>query len=91
MSTCLTDLVHQLQDIQAHHSSSEGPVMVEVPTTPYTRGRFEVEGIREDGASVVLSCRLCPEEPAQPRPEEPAQPRTEQRPVCCHNDYEDLV
>jgi hypothetical protein len=91
MSTCLTDLVHQLQDIQAHHFPPEGPVMVEITTTPYTRGRFEVEGIREDGPSVVLSCRPRPEEPARPRPEEPARPRTEQRPACCHNDYDDLL
>ncbi len=99
MSTCLSDLIHQLQDIHAHHSSPEGPVMVEVPTTPSTGGRFEVEGIREDGPSVVLSCRPRPEEPARPRTEEPAPPRTEERApprterrsVCCHNDYEDLL
>jgi hypothetical protein len=91
MSTCLTDLIHQLQDIDAHHSSPMGSVVVEVPTTPYARGRFEVEGIREDGPEVVLSCRPRPDEPARPRPEEPARPRTEQRPACCHNDYEDLL
>jgi hypothetical protein len=91
MSTCLIDLIHQLQDIHAHHSCPEGPVMVEVPSTPYTRGQFEVEGIREDGRSVVLSCRPRPEDPAQPRTEQPARPRTEQRPSCCYNDYDDLL
>ena len=89
MSTMLTELVQHLQDVHTHHLNSDGRVIVAVPTTPHTVGRFEVGEIHRDGPSVVLYCQPLQDEQARPQDEQ-ARPPAEKPRTCVHNDYEDL-
>ena len=82
MSTMLTDLMQQLQDVYTHHPGDDGRVIVAVPTTPHTVEHFEVREVHHDGPSVVLYC--------QPLQDEQAKPLAEKTRTCVHNDYEDL-
>ncbi len=89
MSTMLTELMQQLQDVYTHHPGDDGRVIVAVPTTPHTVEQFEVGEVHHDGPSVVLCCQPLQEE--QPRPsEEQPRPRAVKTRTCVHNDYEDL-
>ena len=90
MSTMLTDLVQQLQDIHTHHLNDDGRVIVAVGTTPDAVEQFEVGVVHHDGPSVVLYCRPLQDEQARPQEEQPNPPRVKTR-TCVHNDYEDLL
>ena len=89
MSTMLTDLIQQLQDVHTHHPGDDGRVIVAVPTTPHTVEQFEVGEVHHDGPSVVLCCRTLEDEQARPQDEQ-ARPPAEKTRTCVHNDYEDL-
>ncbi len=104
MSTMLTDLMQQLQDVHTYHLNGDGPVIVAVPTTPHTVEQFEVEKVHHDGPSVVLYCQPLPDEQARHQDEEPrhkdeeprqqdaqANPPAKKTRACVHNDYEDLL
>ena len=97
MSTMLTELVQQLQDVHTYHHIGDGPVIVAVPTTPHTVEQFEVEKVHHDGPSVVLYCQPLQDEQARHQDEEPrhqdeqASPPAKKKWVCVHNDYEDLL
>ena len=97
MSTMLTELVQQLQDVHTHHLGDDGRVIVAVPTTPHTVEQFEVGEVHHDGPSVVLCCQPLQDEQARPQDEQ-ARPQDEQASppavktrTCVHNDYEDLL
>jgi len=79
MSTMLTELMQQLQDVYTHHPGDDGRVIVAVPTTPHTVEQFEVGEVHHDGPSVVLCCQPLQEE--QPRPSEEQPRRTIGGPV----------
>ena len=97
MSTMLTELVQQLQDIHTHHLNDDGRVIVAVGTTPQAVEQFEVGVVRHDGPSVVLYCQPLQDEQArsqdeQDRPQdEQASPPAAKTRTCVHNDYEDLL
>jgi hypothetical protein len=97
MSTMLTELVQQLQDVHTYHFIGDGPVIVAVPTTPHTVEQFEVEKVHHDGPSVVLYCQPLQDEQATHQDEEPRQqdeqasPPAKKERACVHNDYEDLL
>ena len=97
MSTMLTDLIQQLQDVHTYHPGDDGRLMVAVPTTPHTVEQFEVREVHHDGPSVVLYCQPLQDEQARPqdeqdRPqEEQASPPAAKTRTCVHNDYEDLL
>ena len=82
MSTMLTDLMQQLQDVHTYHPGDDGRLMVAVSTTPHTIEQFEVREVHHDGPSVVLHC--------QPLQDEQARPPAGKTRTCVHNDYEDL-
>ena len=82
MSTMLTDLMQQLQDVHTYHPGDDGRLMVAVPTTPHTIEQFEVREVHHDGSSLVLYCH--------PFLDEQARPPAEKTRTCVHNDYEDL-
>ena len=63
MSTMLTDLIQQLQDVHTYHPGDDGRLMVAVPTTPHTVEQFEVREVHHDGPSVVLCCQPLQDEP----------------------------
>ena len=65
MSTMLTDLIQQLQDVHTYHPGNDGRLMVAVPTTPHTIEQFEVREVHHDGPSVVLHCQPLQEEEAR--------------------------
>jgi hypothetical protein len=96
MSTMLTELMQQLQDVHTHHLG-DGRVIVAVPTTPHTVEQFEVGEVHHDGPSVVLCCQPRQDEQAWPQDEqdrpqdEQASPPTRKTRACVHNDYEDLL
>jgi hypothetical protein len=96
MSTMLTELMQQLQDVHTHHLG-DGRVIVAVPTTPHTVEQFEVGEVHHDGPSVVLCCQPLQDEQDRPqdkqdRPQdEQASPPTRKIRTCVHNDYEDLL
>jgi hypothetical protein len=90
MSTMLTDLMHHLQEVHAHHPNDPGRVIVAVPTRAHRLEQFEVEEVRHDGSSVVLHCQPLREEPARPQEEPARSPKERTRPPF-HNDYDDLV
>ena len=96
MSTMLTELMQQLQDIHTHHLGDRR-VIVAVPTTPHTVEQFEVGEVHHDGPSVVLWCQPLQDEQAWPQDEqarpqdEQASPPTRKTRTCVHNDYEDLL
>ena len=70
MSTMLTDLMQQLQDVHTYHPGDDGRVMVAVPTTPHTVEQFEVGVVHHDGPSVVLHCQPLQDEQARPQDEQ---------------------
>jgi len=82
MSTMLTDLIQQLQDVHTYHPGNDGRLMVAVPTTPHTIEEFEVREVHRDGPSLVLHC--------QPLQDEQPRPPAEKTRTGVHNDYEDL-
>jgi len=82
MSTMLTDLIQQLQDVHTYHPGDDGRLMVAVPTTLHTIEQFEVREVHHDGPSLVLHGQ--PLEDEQPRP-----PAKKTR-THVHNDFEDL-
>ena len=103
MSTMLTDLIQQLQDVHTYHPGDDGRVIVAVPTRPFTVEQFEVGEVHHDGPSVVLCCQPLQDEQARPQEVQPRPPtrktRTQEGTVrppatktrtCVHNDYEDL-
>ncbi len=103
MSTMLTELMQQLQDVHTHHLG-DGRVIVAVPTTPHTVEQFEVGEVHHDGPSVVLCCQPLQDEEDRPQDEqatpqdeqdwlqdEQASPPTKKTRACVHNDYEDLL
>ena len=65
MSTMLTDLMQQLQDVHTYHPGDDGRSMVAVPTTPHTVEQFEVREVHHDGPSVVLCCQPLQDEQAE--------------------------
>ena len=67
MSTMLTELMQQLQDVHTHHLGDDGRVIVAVPTTPHTVEQFEVGEVHHDGPSVVLYCQPLQDEQARHR------------------------
>ena len=69
MSTMLTDLMQQLQDVHTYHPGDDGRLMVAVPTTPHTIEQFEVREVHHDGPSVVLYCQPLQDEQARPQDE----------------------
>src|SRR5271165_4090961 len=89
MSTMLTELMQQLQDVYTHHPGDDGRVIVAVPTTPHTVEQFEVGEVHHDGPSVVLCCQPLQEEEARHQDEQARHPAEKAR-TCVHNDYEDL-
>ena len=89
MSTMLTELMQQLQDVHTHHLD-DGRVIVAVPTTPHAVEQFEVGEVHHDGPSVVLCCQPLQEEEARHQDEQARHPAEKAR-TCVHNDYEDLV
>jgi len=97
MSTMLTDLIQQLQDVHTYHPGDDGRVIVAVPTTPHTVEQFEVGEVHHDGPSVVLCCQPLQDEQDRPQDEqdrpqdEQASPPTRKTRACVHNDYEDLL
>ena len=97
MSTMLTELMQQLQDVYTHHPGDDGRVIVAVPTTPHTVEQFEVGEVHHDGPSVVLCCQPLQDEQDRPQDEqdrpqdEQASPPTRKTRTCVHNDYEDLL
>ena len=97
MSTMLTDLMQQLQDVYTHHPGDDGRLMVAVPTTPQTMEQFEVREVHHDGPSVVLCCQPLQDEQARSQDEqarsqdEQASPPAKKTRTCVHNDYEDLL
>ena len=97
MSTMLTELVQQLQDIHTHHLNGDGRVIVAVGTTPHAVEQFEVGVVHHDGPSVVLYCRPLQDEQARSQDEqarhqdEQASPPAVKTRTCVHNDYEDLL
>ena len=97
MSTMLTDLMQQLQDVHTYHPGDDGRSIVAVPTTPHTVEQFEVREVHHDGPSVVLCCQPLQDEQARPQDEqdrpqdEQASPPTRKTRTCVHNDYEDLL
>ena len=97
MSTMLTDLIQQLQDVHTYHPGNDGRLMVAVPTTPHTVEQFEVRQVHHDGPSVVLCCQPRQDEQAWPQDEqdrpqdEQASPPAAKTRTCVHNDYEDLL
>ena len=97
MSTMLTDLMQQLQDVHTYHPGDDGRVIVAVPTTPHTVEQFEVGEVHHDGPSVVLYCQPLQDEQARPQDEqarhqdEQASPPAIKTRTCVHNDYEDLL
>ncbi len=97
MSTMLTELVQQLQDVHTYYLNCDGPVIVAVPTTPHTVEQFEVEKVHHDGPSVVLYCQPLQDEQARHQDEEPrhqdeqASLPAKKKWACVHNDYEDLL
>ena len=104
MSTMLTDLIQQLQDVHTYHPGDDGRVIVAVPTTPHTVEQFEVGEVHHDGPSVVLCCQPLQDEQDRPQDEqdrpqdeqdrpqgEQASPPTKKTRACVHNDYEDLL
>ena len=76
MSTMLTELMQQLQDVHTHHLG-DGRVIVAVPTTPHTVEQFEVGEVHHDGPSVVLYCQPLQDEQARHQDEQ-ARPQDEQ-------------
>ena len=82
MSTMLTDLMQQLQDLHTYHPGNDGRLMVAVPTTPHTIDEFEVREVHHDGPSLVLHCH--------PLQEEQARPPAKKTRTHVHNDFEDL-
>ena len=95
MSTMLTDLMQQLQDVHTYHPGDDGRLMVAVPTTPHTVEQFEVREVHHDGPSVVLYCQPLQDEQARPQEnrqaqDEQARPPAGKTRTCVHNDYEDL-
>jgi hypothetical protein len=90
MSTMLTDLIQQLQDVHTYHPGDDGRLMVAVPTTPHTIEEFEVREVHHDGPSVVLCCQPLQDEQARPQEEQSRPPAAKTR-TCVHNDYEDLL
>ena len=94
MSTMLTDLMQQLQDVHTYHPGDDGRLMVAVPTTPHTVEQFEVREVHHDGPSVVLHCQPLQDEQARPQDEqdrpqdEQASPPAATTRTCVHNDYE---
>ena len=96
MSTMLTELMQQLQDVHTHHLG-DGRVIVAVPTMPHTVEQFEVGEVHHDGPSVVLCCQPRQDEQARPQDEQPrpqdehASPPAAKTRTCVHNDYEDLI
>ena len=94
MSTMLTDLMQQLQDVHTYHPGDDGRVMVAVPTTPHTIEQFEVREVHHDGPSVVLYCQPLQDEQAgqenRQAQDEQASPPTRKTRTHVHNDYEDL-
>ena len=97
MSTMLTDLIQQLQDVHTYHPGDDGRVIVAVPTTPHTVEQFEVGEVHHDGPSVVLCCQPLQDEQDRPQDEqdrpqdEQDSPPTRKTRTCVHNDYEDLL
>ena len=97
MSTMLTELVQQLQDIHTHHLNGDERVIVAVATTPHAVEQFEVGVVHHDGPSVVLYCRPLQDEQARSQDEqarhqdEQASPPAVKTRTCVHNDYEDLL
>jgi len=97
MSTMLTELMQQLQDVHTYHPGDDGRVIVAVPTTPHTVEQFEVGEVHHDGPSVVLCCQPLQDEQDRPQDEqdrpqdEQASPPTRKTRACVHNDYEDLL
>jgi hypothetical protein len=89
MSTMLTELVQQLQDIHTHHLNGDRRVIVAVATTPQAVEQFEVGVVHHDGPSVVLYCQPLQDE--QARHQEQASPPAVKTRTCVHNDYEDLL
>ena len=89
MSTMLTDLIQQLQDVHTYHPGDDGRLMVAVPTTPHTIEQFEVREVHHDGPSLVLHCQPLQDEQARPQEEQPRPPTRKTR-THVHNDYEDL-
>ena len=90
MSTMLTELVQQLQDVHTHHLNGDGRVIVAMPTTPHTVEQFEVGEVHHDGPSVVLCCQPLQDEQAKPQDEQ-ARSTTRKTRTYVHNDYEDLL
>ena len=96
MSTMLTELVQQLQDVHTHHPFDGGHVIVAVPTTSHVVEQFEVGEVHHDGPSVVLHCQPLQDEEYRPLDEqatpqdEQATPPAKKTRTCVHNDYEDL-
>ena len=75
MSTTLTDLIQQLQDVHTYHPGNDGRLMVAGATTPHTRGT--IRGGRRsttDARSVVLCCQPLQDEQARPQEEQPRPP-----------------
>ena len=70
MSTMLTDLMQQLQDVHTYHPGDDGRLMVAVPTTPHTVEQFEVREVHHDGPSVVLCCQPLQDEQARSQDEQ---------------------
>ena len=89
MPTMLTELVQHLQDVHTHHLNGDGRVIVAVPTTRHTVEQFDVEEVRPDGPSVVLTAKPLQDEQARPQDEQASPPAKKTR-TCVHNDYEDL-
>jgi len=89
MSAMLTELMHSLQDVQAHHHNGDRRVIVEVPSTPHAVEQFEVGEVHTDGPSVVLYCQPLREERAGPQADQ-GRPQAKTTRACVHNDYEDL-
>ena len=82
MSTMLTDLIQQLQDVHTYHPGNDGRLMVAVPTTPHTIEQFEVREVHHAGPSLVLHC--------QPLEDEQLRPPAKKNRTHVHNDFEDL-
>ncbi len=90
MSTMLTDLIQQLQDVHTYHPGDDGRLMVAVLTTPHTMEQFEVREVHHDGPSLVLHCQPLQDEQVRPQAEQARHPAEKAR-THVHNDYEDLL
>ncbi len=89
MSTMLTDLIQQLQDVHTYHPGDDGRLIVAVPTTPHTIEQFEVREVHHDGPSLVLHCQPLQEEEARHQAKK-TRPQARKTRTHVHNDFEDL-